>query len=696
MHFKSIKNSNHPQIAYWFLTPEILFNEKYLQDLDSIVNNSLFDFIFLDAREGCSFNDIEKMHPALEKIVNQAHRRNIKVGFRTGLASLNPVPEEITERFIMEGEVTLDNSGQGSCSMNSEFIRARSSYKKSIFKVFVFKKTDEGFYDPATLMEISDYDFSVRDETVKVSISAGKEFSGYSAYVMTEFHYRSLSNHSQEAVNQAIKLIDSYSDIPFDGIMLDECGNPGIIPPWKMKFRFGNYRNRSYSLPLARELEVRTGEPACLTLFNMRYAPEGKPETRIKAINTYMDLMREGPMHIENVVYKRAKEVYGPDCFIGAHNTFHNSLINDEIWATGLKWWSIPREYGFTDEETPLPTQIGISMSYPKNVMYNMYYNYNIKKFVTKTLTGLRYGIRTFYHAFNDKNWGISLEKPEALNEINPVENCARLLNRFNPSLPEIKLLVIFGNEALQNWYPEKSVRGSYDINSKLGIEEKAVKIWNAGYMNALVPTDLINEGKLKLDGENKPVMYGHKFDAIIFLYPQYSKEPVLKFLEDYVNTGGKLMIEGSATHDFEGKDISSRMKNILTKSTTIRFSISGISKLGIVKNAIANGCKNEDGSFVFTDIQSLRNKKATSFSINVNNDNYSAEYEGLAAIAIDPQKGLQKFACAGFKELRKNGQVILSIERQADIFIEKQGDAFQITIPDQTKPNITEVNKLF
>jgi hypothetical protein len=689
------ENSNHPQIAYWFLTPEILVNDQYLKDLDNMIDKSHFDFIFLDARDGCSLDNLEIMHPVLEKIVDKAHKHNIKVGYRAHVKRPNPIPEEITERFIAEAETTLDRSGNGKCSMDANFVRSRGSFKKDVFKIIAFRKTAKGFYDPTSSKEITDYTFSVKDQTITVIIKAPKELSGYTAYVMAQFYYNAVSNHSQEAPNGVVNFINAYADIPFDGVMLDEYGNAQIIPPWKIMFKLGNFRLRSYSLPMAMELEARTGEPAFQTLFNMRYAPAGKPEVRMKAINAYMNLMREGAMHVEDAMYKRGKEVYGPNCIIAAHNTFHNKLVNDEIWATGLKWWSIPREYGFTDEKTPTPTQMGIAMSYPQNAMYNMYYDGKIKRFTDKTFTDLRYGIRTFYHAFNDRQWGLGLELPEASNAINPVENCARLMNRFNPALPEIKLLVIFGNEALQNWYPQKSARGRYDINDRLKIEEKAVKIWNAGYRNALVPTDLIASEKLKLDAEYKPVLNGHKFDAVIFLYPQYAKEPVLKFLEEYVNNGGKLMIEGSATHNFNGEDISGRMAKIYEKAFVKEFSIRDIPRLGIEKNAIKDGCRNEDGSIIFTHFKSLRNQSFTTFSINSGKNKFEAKYIGFAAILADPVKGLQKFAATGFSELIRNGEVILSLQHPADIIIEKIEGNYQFVISGSETMNKPVLNKL-
>ncbi|MEI7423825.1 MAG: hypothetical protein WCK18_17105 [Prolixibacteraceae bacterium] len=688
------KNSNHPQIAYWFLTPGILENGQYLKDLDNMMERNPFDLIYLDARNGASFSDVGKMHPILEKIVNKAHERNIKVGYRTQVEIKNPVPDEVAERFIAGVETKLDRNGNGSCELNAKFVRSRSSYKKELFKVWAFKKTSNGFYDPSTLREIPAGDFTIKDENILVSIKAGKQFSGYTAYVMGGFYYRSNNNYCQEAIDGTKKFIDQYKDIPFDGVMLDEYGNAKIIPPWKIQFKFGSFRLQSCSVPMAKELETKTGEPAAKTLFHLRYAPAGKPEIRMRAINIYMDLMREGSLRIENTMYKKAKETYGQSCFIAAHNTFHNSLVNDEIWATGLKWWSIPRENGFTDEKTPTPTQMGIAFSYPSKVMYNMYYDSKIKRFSEKTFTDLRYGIRTFYHAFNDKQWGLGLEMPESVEAINPVERCTRLMNRFNPSLPEIRLLVIFGNEALQNWYPDRSQRGRYDINDKLKIEEKAVSLWKAGYRNALVPTDLITDGKLKLDDHHRPVLSGHSFDAILFLYPQYAKESTLKFLEEYVGNGGKLMLEGNAPHDFDGSDISGRMQKIEDQATVKGFSIDRLSELGLTKNAVKGGCKNEDGSYVFTDIASLRKSRTVTFKVTFGQDVYTGEYTGFAAISADPQQGIQKLACAGFRELKKNGVTILKLERPADIFVEKQEAGYKITIADKEQNKLT-VNKL-
>jgi hypothetical protein len=296
----------------------------------------------------------------------------------------------------------------------------------------------------------------------------------------------------------------------------------------------------------------------------------------------------------------------------------------------------------------------------------------------------------------NDKRpLRFDLEFPEAIDSINKIENCARLLNKFNPSLPDVKLLVIFGMEALSNWYPNYADRGVYDINDKLGIENKAVEIWNAGYLNALVPSDLIVNTTLTIGKDGKPVMNGHKFDAVLFLNPQYAREPVLKFLEAYQKQGGKLMIEGKADRDFKGNLISARFKSIYDKATVVGYNINQLSKLGLTKNFLPDGCKNEDGSYVFTDLNSLRTDQPASFSVSINGDRYVGEYKGIAIISADKKTGIKKFAAAGCKSLSRNGQVVLSFSKPVDIYVEKKNGAMQMTIADGTKSCKPLINKL-
>lgn len=689
-------NENHPEIGYWFISSNITEEKKYMAHIDSIARNCKYTLIFLTAREGISFYDFNKMHPIFQDIVTTAHKYGIKVGLQLW-GNYKDKTTDGSQRMIIETELPLDANGNAKAEIKAKYIRFPDRLLKSdLFKVYAFKKTGEGFYDPATLRDITKQceTFLPDKETVQVKIKGDASLNGLTACIMTQEYCSQSSNWDDVEINGFAEAMKVYSDIPFDGFALDEYGNKfveRIMEPNAAK----PFRGRWYSTAMDAAYQKETGNDLEKTLFEGRYAPTGKPELRIKAINEYMEFMRKGGVRVETAVYNKSKEIFGKDIFNGIHNTYHNSLINDEIWANGIGWWSAPRAYGQTDEKTFLPTQMGVAMAHPKNAMYNQYYDANLEPVLVKSFNDLRYGVRTHYHAMNDKRpMRFDLEDADAVKGINANENCARMLNKFNPSLPEVKLLVIFGMEALSNWYPITADRGNYDINDKMKIEERAVEIWKSGYLNALIPSDLIVNHQLTIGADGKPVLNGHKFDAIVYLNPQYAREPVLKFLEQYESKGGKLMIEGNADRDFKGNPIAARFKSIYDKATVLGYSVDKISSLGLQKNLLADGCKNEDGSYTFNDLVSMRTGNAATFKVNFDGEEYTGQYRGLSVIKAD-KTGLKKLSATGFNQLTRNGKVVFSLPTPADVFIEKKNGELKIILADRSKQIKPTVNKL-
>ena len=693
----AFENENHPEIGYWFISPNLVEDGSYLAHLDSIATKSKYTLLFLTARAGADFYDYKMFYPVFKNIVAFAHKKGLKIGLQLW-GNYKDKTIDGSQRMIIEPELPLDQSGSASATIKARHIRFPDRLLKSdLFKVYAFKKTGEGFYDPATLKDITAHCTTVLPdkETVQVTIRAGAAANGLTACIMTQQYCSQSSMWDDVEINGFTEAMTAYGDIPFDGFALDEYGNKFI------ERIFGSstptpFRGRWYSTAMANAWQQQKGTPLAMALFDGRYAPQGQPEVRMKAINEYMEFMREGPMRVEKAVYDSSRKKYGTHIFSGIHDTYHNSLINDEIWANGITWWRSPRAYGQTDERTLTPTQMGVAMAHEKNAMYNQFYDAELSPVVEKAFSDLRYGIRTHYHALNDKRpLRFDLEFPEARDTINKIENCARLLNKFNPSLPDIKLLVIFGMEALSNWYPNLNERGVYDINDKLGIEQKAVEIWNAGYLNALVPSDLIVNKTLFINKNGKPEMNGHVFDAVLYLNPQYAREPVLKFLEEYAGKGGKLMIEGKADRDFNGRQISSRFKSLYDKATVLGYSVAKLPALGLQKNRIDGGCRNEDGSYVFNDLASLRKDQPATFRISIDGDEYTGEYKGLAVLLADKKSGVKKLAAAGCKSLKRNGQTILEFKDPTDVFVEKKAGKLMMTLADETKKIKPVVNRL-
>lgn len=684
-HEKRFAAANHPQICILFFSPDVLENDKIYRLLDTVADKTLYNLVFLSPRPTTGWNtpgndmslhDTARFRPILEKIVAYAHKRGLKLGLQTW-PDMDHIALEDCERVISEGEITLDAQGRGTWTGKPKNVRLPALLRESAFLgAYAFDKTRDGFYAKDSVRDIADrckVEVKGKD-AVTVTVDGGPELAGKTAYLMAQHAYGYRNSHQPDAAARHIKTLEAYRGIPIDATGLDEDGNM-FVSGGPVRF-YGKVMGEKYL--------AATGTPLVRGLFDMRHAPEGDDSVRIRAINTYMDLVREGPLVIDRAFYGASKEIFGPQTFAGTHSTFHNNLDHDEIWRTGFKWWSIKREYGQTDENTPLEVQLGCALARPMNAAYNMNYGKNPVALAQKALGDLRFGVRTHFHALNDNfPWGISLENPKALAAMAPVEHCERLLDRFNPDLPEVKTLVIFGSEAIADPYPDAKPN-QYGIRPT-GAMEKAAAVRGAGVINALVPTDLIAEGVLKLDTNGKPVMQGRHFDSVVFLDPQHAHESVWKFLEGYVAAGGKLMLHGDASYDFEGHDVRARFAALKAKATVVGFNPGKLAALGAEKNLVPGGCRNGDGSYVFTDYASLDEKNpAHAQTIATGGKTYAFDYRGLAAIRADAD-GLQKFTARGFTELKRDGETVLRLDTPATVEIVREKDGLHITLEGDT-----------
>jgi len=145
-------------------------------------------------------------------------------------------------------------------------------------------------------------------------------------------------------------------------------------------------------------------------------------------------------------------------------------------------------------------------------------------------------------------------------------------------------------------------------------------------------------------------------------------------------------MIDGTATRDFHANDITRRFSAIRDGAAADRFDIDQIPKLGVSKNLLPNGCRNEDGSYVFTDLPSLKDAQPASFEVTLEGSTYSGLYHGLAAIKADRHGDLEKFAAAGFQELRRDGKVLFKLDQPADLFITRNNGSYEAVIDDGGK----------
>ncbi len=683
-------NVKHPQVACWVLTPEKLQHQHYLSELDTLARYAPFDLLFLTARGGVDFYDYDSMRSVFSQIVTQAHDRGLKIGLL--LSENRQVAPEADEAqwVISEQEILLDKEGYGFvCDSARHLCEPERIISSELYKAWAFRKTADGEYEPGSLIDITSrckID-SARTDRVAIEVIGSPELSGYTAYILTRHNSDAYSPYDKSSARHFIQALQTYRHIPFDGIGMDGFTNLSILPPSRMQ---GDTLTERYcSQAMSEALNQKYWLDMPQTLFDMRYVPVGKPEIRIQAINAYMDVMRRGILRTERSVTTEAKKLFGEKVFLCRYQPSRHThsdqfgLNSEKIWTTGLQEWSSTYEYTYSDGNGPLGLQLGLAMSGTGNLLYRTTQNEDIDHTISRTLTGLRYGIRTHYML----DHRVDIDDPHTRSRLRAIEQCTRLLNRFNPALPEVRLLVIFGVEALSNWYPDQESRGIYDINCNLAIEEKVERLWQAGYVHAVVPSDVIVNEKLQLNADNKPMMNGHTFDAIIYLYPEYARSEVVDFLDKYVSRGGKLMIEGNASHDFKGAKINtSRWLKIYQQAKSLTFSFEEVfPSLGIERSDNTHGTLMEDGSWIFTDLQSLMNNRPATFTFTVYGHTYTGLYHGMAAVQVDPKKGLRKLAAHRFREISCDGKILLSLPKPTDLYLETGKESIRIIVADTT-----------
>lgn len=673
-----------PEITYWFWQSNTLANAHYLDDVRNMATNSPYTMTIMTERDNLDFYDYKTMHEPFAETVREAHKHGLKIGLqlwdywtkpRYGSSGpdYRPLPLNQAEALVTEGEVILDPAGHADYSVTCVNARRNQPFHSEVLKVFAFRKTGDGYYDPRTLTDITATAKTVTTDagTITLAIDAPSRLAGYTAYIMCA-HYSDFPDLFNDVmINKYRETLEHYSDIPFDGTALDEFGALMVT-----LHNHEPFRDRFYGHAFAVAFKKRTGIPLERALFDMRFAPEGKPEVRIRAINEYFDVFREGPLRVEQAFYKMSKQIFGPNTFAGIHNTFHNYMRTDDVWRCGFNWWSIPREYGQSDENWPMPQCMGLCVVHPEPITIDQLYSRDMNTFTRKAFRDAPFDGRIDYHGWNDhtSQWGIDLAKTTRYAPIRDAELKIRLLNQFDPAAPRLSVLVVFGMPALIDWFPDESARSPWDINGKLGIEGKALDIWRAGYPCALLPSDFIDNGQITFDADHHPVVNGHRFDALVFLDPQYSKETTLRFLDRYTRAGGKLMLEGTATRDFRGDDVAGRFQKIAARATVSGFDVARLREIGAQTNPLADGAFLEDGSVIFSDYNSWYNHREKPFSVKLSGHQFSGSYLGVCALKADANGDIEKLACGGFTQLKRDGQTIFSLDQPADIVVRRTG----------------------
>lgn len=701
-HVARLTHHNAPSLLYWFVNAATLDPAQYRKDIDEIARNGSFTTVFLTARNGVDFYDYAKMKPIFADLVAYARSKGIAVGLQLWNRN-KPLASGSEQAIVVDGETDLDANGRAQYVGASQGVRMAGLPKNAppgtqphllykglrskLLRVYAFRRADDGHYIAGSLIDITSKAVATQVDplTVSVAIDAGAGHAGWHAFVMTA-HYHDFPDLYGPFVDDGFKsAIAAYRDVGFVGGALDEFRYMSIGLP-----KGAPFRQRLYSDAMAATF-TRSGIDLPRMLLDMRYAPVGQDGLRVAAINRYFASLRQTVLRIETDAAAAAKATYGPNAFIGIHDTFHNGLEGDEAWQTGINWWAVPRDYGQTDESTPIPTQLGIAQGTANAVSYNQYYSRDETRFLEHVAEEARWNIRTHYHAWNDvQNWGIDIRTPSFLAKLTALEDKLRLIDAFAPGRPRTDTLMLFGMPALTNRLASPAGPNQWDINGTLNVEEKAVALWREGFRLVVAPSYQIDAGKIAADDRGGMVYNGKRYTSVIFIGPEFSTGATLTALERFTARGGKLALDGTATRDVDGTPIAARFAAIRAGAKATGADVAAATTIGAVPDAVPDGARYEDGSVVLTDLDSALDGPAKPFDLTLAGHHFAGRYRGALAIKVDAAGNLAKFAAGGIDAVTRDGRTVLALNHPADVTLDMEqrritivGDATLTTAPE-------------
>lgn len=659
------RHARIPHSIVWQFNTESLKGKQYLKDLDFIHENLKVDHIIISAVEGVQLENLQQCHEAMRELVEHAHKLGLRILFRQTnvegffnalVNSPAGVPPEVdqaqifclddpakAEGIVNDYELVADENGYAELTHRAKWARNKlRALRNRILKIYAFRKTGEGFYDPATLREVTDCARIIdsRTNSCQIEFDGGKELAGYTLFFMIVQYFNFYEFFDGAHLKAELDLMDAYADIPFDGICMDERGflslntsgvNCGTEEPFRGRI-YSEGQRKYYAENLQLDLQR--------LLFDMRYAPQGDEKVRIKAINTYFDNLRVGTLKAEYGVAKHAKELWGDDIYLTCHNTFHNNLQSDEIWHTACAWWDLPRDFGHTDENIEFAVRMGIMLAAPEPLMFDMFYSHQPEAYYNHIVEGAPFNCRQITHSYNDGVWGQDLKDKTFLKELSRLNAEVKKLDSFQTVVPKLDLLVIFGYSAQFNWYPDHDKRSLWDIDGSLFIQQKVKEMWNAGYRCALVPDYAITDGRIQCK-DGKISFNGHEFSHCLFLYPKYSKKAVYDFLNNAGASGLSIAAVGRADIDYNGEPAE------LTIPVYPEYDSSILEKMACPKRGIPEGCIYSDGSFALVSKAALLEHQPQPVDMVIEGVRYKGVNTGILAW----RNGLQVASDGGFLE---------------------------------------------
>ena len=280
-----------PNSLLWIFESKDLAGKKYLRDLDFIRSNTAVNFVVISPRNGVHLQNLQQCHGVIGEMTAYAHRIGLKIGLhlvtREGFynaifssgnhpaidqAQIFPIADPKKAQAITHDiELTLNQNGYARFTHQAIWGRSKiAPIYAEIVKAVLFEKTGDGFYRADSICDVTDQVriIDARTNLTELEVNLGAEQKGKTVFVVLAQYYNCTAvSDDWESFKQ---LMDAYSDIPLDGVQMDEYGyvllnthkiSHGEEPP---------FRGRMYAKGMKRYYEETYAQDFDQLLFDMR------------------------------------------------------------------------------------------------------------------------------------------------------------------------------------------------------------------------------------------------------------------------------------------------------------------------------------------------------------------------------------------------------------------------------------------
>ena len=556
------------------------------------------------------FLDTERFAPMFRGTVRELARGQVGLAldlrFYLGVSTTLPPGEQ--QGVVEAVHVELDGAGQGRTTLPPTpvlFPAVAREVDARVLGVFDVQGQSVRRIDAARAR--------VRDGEVVVDAGPDAEARGrtVAALVLRRFNHPDMFSGAYPRAFR--RVLEAYRDVGLRGAALDEFAYLPLRPDqWRTTLFFSEASAVRFRETYGAELED--------VIARMLLGPDGAG--RIRAALHYFEHHCRAIATVEDQFYQAVKQTLGPDAFVGVHPTNQTLASYDDMERslTFVDWWAVPRDFGQTDEATPMAVRMALALRAGGPVWYNMFYHHDVEAIFDEIARCARYGGRVHFHAVNDRTHGHPLEQGDLLERLTAMARRLGPLDQHVRGVPELDTLVVLGWPAILLGEGTAYGEAMRFLNA----------LWEAGYRAAAVPTYALDQGELILD-ERGARYHGRSFSRVIVWHPEFARPALIAGLKRLFAGAARVQVVGPLTVGWDGEPLEA-WPALASHATTAEAILT---ESGPARGEV--GVRFPGGLLVLVDRETLVHGGQAERVISVDGQPHRFSFSGCAVIRLVP-----------------------------------------------------------